>query len=137
MQDVLDHCPEPLAVLAKCHRMLKPGGLLVIKVHNISCLYAKLTGPRFYAIIPPSHLFYYNARTLTLAAKKTGFEVVEGRFIAHLLRVSTVFMRLSRSNKDSIFYRIYRALEGSLIGRIKIHKNLHDIITVFAIRQPD
>jgi hypothetical protein len=115
--------------------MLKEGGLLVIKVHNISCLYARLTGAGFYAIIPPSHLFYYDRRTLTLAASKSGFEVVETKFIAHLLRLSTVFMRLSRGDKKSLFYRIYLALANRSVGKIKIRKNLHDIITLFAVKR--
>lgn len=78
-----------MGVLAKCHRALKPGGLIVIKVHNISCLYAKLTGPNFYALIPPSHLFYYNRQTLDLALGKAGFCTLETRYIGHLLRVAT------------------------------------------------
>jgi len=135
LQDVFDHCPEPLPVLAKCRGMLKEGGLLVIKVHNISCLYARLTGAAFYAIIPPSHLFYYDRRTLALAAEKSGFDVVETKFIAHLLHVSTVFMRLSRGNRKSVFYRIYSVLAGHSLGRIKIRKNLHDIVTLFAVKR--
>ncbi len=135
LQDVFDHLPDPLPALSKCRRMLKEGGLLVIKVHNFSCLYAKLTGAAFYAIIPPSHLFYYDRRTLTLAVENSGFDVVETKFIGHLLRISTVFMRLSRGNRKSLFYRIYSALVDNPLGRIKIKKNLHDIITIFAVKQ--
>ncbi len=135
LQDVFDHFPEPLPTLAKCRLMLKDGGLLVIKVHNISCLYARLTGAGFYAVVPPSHLFYYDRRTLTLAATKSGFEVVDAKFIAHLLRISTVFMRLSRGDTKSPFYRIYSALADRSLGRIKIKKNLHDIITIFAVKR--
>jgi 2-polyprenyl-3-methyl-5-hydroxy-6-metoxy-1,4-benzoquinol methylase len=135
LQDVFDHIPEPMTALAKCYRMLKPGGLLVIKVHNISCLYAKLSGRSFYAIIPPSHLFYYNKRTLAQILSKTGFRMVESRFISHLLRISTVFLRLSKMERDSVFYRIFTALERSRVGDIKIRKNLRDIITVAAVKQ--
>ena len=135
MQDVFDHCPDPLAVLQKCRRMLKDGGLLVLKVHNISCLYARIAGARFYAVIPPSHLFYYDRRTLELAAAKSGFEIVETRFIAQLLRISTVFMRLSRGNRESWLFRIYSALAGRRLGKIKIRKNLHDIVTAFAVKR--
>jgi SAM-dependent methyltransferase len=135
LQDVFDHFPEPLPVLAKCRAMLKEGGLLVVKVHNISCLYARLTGANFYAIIPPSHLFYYDQRTLALAVVKSGFDVVETKFIAHLLYLSTVFMRLSRGNRKSLLYRIYSALASHSLGRIRIKKNLHDIITLFAVKR--
>jgi SAM-dependent methyltransferase len=135
LQDVFDHLPEPLPALAKCRRMLKEGGLLVIKVHNISCLYAKLTGAGFYAILPPSHLFYYDRRTLALAAEQSGFDVVKMEFIGHLLRISTVFMRLSRGDNASLFYKAYSALADNAVGRIKIKKNFHDIITLFALKR--
>lgn len=135
MQDVFDHCPDPLAVLAKCQRMLRDGGLLVIKVHNISCLYAKLTGPHFYALIPPSHLFFYDRHTLRLMVGKAGFDLLEVRFIGHLLRVSTIFQRLSRGDRASLAHRISQALEGRALGNFAIRKNLRDIITIFAVKR--
>ncbi len=135
LQDVFDHCPDPMAVLSKCRGMLKEGGLLVVKVHNISCLYAKLAGPGFYAIIPPSHLFYYDRGTLGLAAARSGFEVVQSKFIAHRLRLSTVFSRLSRGDKKSVAHRIHRALAGSRLGNVSVLKNLHDIVTILAVKR--
>jgi len=134
MQDVFDHFPDPVAVLEKCHRMLRSGGEIVIKVHNISCLYAKLTGKSFYAILPPSHLFYYDKTTLDRILAKTGFEMTDSRFIAHILKLGTVFLRLSKGDKNSLLYRISMRLSGSAIGGIKIRKNLRDIITVFAVK---
>jgi SAM-dependent methyltransferase len=130
LQDVFDHMRDPMAALAKCHRALKPGGLIVIKVHNISCLYAKLTGPNFYALIPPSHLFYYNRKTLDLALGKMGFRTLETRYIGHLLKVATVFHRLSRGNPRSKWHWLYSRLRKSRVGNLKIRKNLRDIITV-------
>jgi 2-polyprenyl-3-methyl-5-hydroxy-6-metoxy-1,4-benzoquinol methylase len=134
LQDVFDHMRDPIETLRKCRAMLKPHGLLVIKVHNISCLYAKLSGKRFYAVVPPSHLFYYNKRTLKLALEKTGFQMTDSRFIAHLLRAHTVLLRLAQSNTGSVFYRLYRMVEGSWLGKLTIKKNLHDVITVLAVR---
>jgi ubiquinone/menaquinone biosynthesis C-methylase UbiE len=132
LQDVFDHFRDPMTALEKCHRMLRPGGLIVIKVHNISCLYAKFSGANFYAIIPPSHLFYYDNRTLNLTLSKSGFQVIDSKFIGHLLKIKTVFWRLSRSNVNSFFYRIYKVLDTTSLGEIKFQKNLHDIITVLA-----
>jgi 2-polyprenyl-3-methyl-5-hydroxy-6-metoxy-1,4-benzoquinol methylase len=134
LQDVFDHFREPMAALEKCRRMLKPGGLIVVKVHNISCLYAKLTGRDFYAVIPPSHLFYYDGQTLARTLETAGLRVAESKFIGHLLTVKTVFWRLSKGNVNSLAYRICRFLDGSFLGNLKIHKNLHDIITVLAVK---
>jgi SAM-dependent methyltransferase len=134
LQDVFDHFRDPMPSLEKCYRMLRPGGLIAIKVHNISCLYAKLTGAGFYAIIPPSHLFYYNRKSLSLALSKSGFEVVDSRFIGHILKVKTVPYRLSQSNTASPFYKLYQLLNGTALGEVKFRKNLHDIITVLAVK---
>jgi len=134
MQDVFDHFRDPMAILEKCRRLLRPGGLIVIKVHNISCLYARVTGRNFYAIIPPSHLFYYDGKTLDRTLTKSGFQVVDSEFIGHLLKVETVFSRLSQGNTKSFSYRVYKALNGTALGKIKFHKNLHDIITVLAVK---
>lgn len=49
LQDVFDHFINPYKNLKKCYDMLKPGGLLVIKAHNISCLYAKMRGVNFFS----------------------------------------------------------------------------------------
>ena len=134
MQDVFDHLRDPIQALEKCRRMLRCGGLIVIKVHNISCLYAKLMGSKFYAIVPPSHLFYYDRCTLTCALGNSGFQVVDSKFIGHLLKIKTVFLRLSRGSEGSPFYRVYKALNGTALGEIKFRKNLHDIITVLAVK---
>jgi len=134
LQDVFDHVCDPMSALEKCRRLLRPGGLIVIKVHNISCLYAKLTGPNFYAVIPPFHLFYYDRRTLSSTLSNSGFQVIGSRFIGHLFKVKMVFFRLSRGNTNSLCYRIYKKLIGTLVGEIRFHKNLHDIITVLAVK---
>lgn len=134
LQDVFDHFRDPMPALEKCRRLLRPGGLIAIKVHNISCLYAKLTGPKFYAVIPPSHLFFYDRETLAGALSAGGFEVTDAEFIGHLLKVKTVFWRLSKNDPSSLCYRIYRALDGSALGEIKFRKNLHDIVTILAVK---
>jgi SAM-dependent methyltransferase len=135
LYDVLDHVRIPLELLEKCNRLLRPGGLLVVKVHDIGCLYARLSGSAFYAIIPPYHLFYYNQRTLSYALTSAGFQVTEGRHLAHLLLLKTIFFRLARNNSDSIFYRVYEALDKTALGNVKVKKNLHDLITMFGVKK--
>jgi SAM-dependent methyltransferase len=134
LQDVFDHIRDPFPMLKKCHQLLRPGGLIAIKVHNISCLYAKLTGRHFYAVMPPSHLFYYDKRTLAHMLEKGGFQVVDSKFIGHLFRVKTVFLRLSRGDENTRFHRIYRSLNGTPVGELRFNKNLHDIVTMLAVK---
>lgn len=135
LQDTFDHLVDPLDSLDRCRRILKPGGRIVIKVHNIECLYARLSGRAFYAIIPPSHLFYFSRKTLALALDKSGFAMETSTFIAHTLFLKTIPYRLSRSNQRSLFYKIYELLDRSPLGNIKIRKNLHDVITVVGVKR--
>jgi SAM-dependent methyltransferase len=135
LQDVFDHFIDPNKNLQKCYDMLKPGGLLIVKVHNISCLYAKITGANFYAIIPPSHLFYFNKKSLKCLLNKVGFTLYKSKFIGHLFQLKTLFYRLSKGKSNTTYYKIFEWLNNNVLGKIKFYKNLNDIITVFAIKE--
>jgi 2-polyprenyl-3-methyl-5-hydroxy-6-metoxy-1,4-benzoquinol methylase len=130
--DAFDHMPAPHQVLSRCRSLLRPHGCIVIKVHDISCLYARLTGRNFYAILPPYHLFYYSERTLARLFKSTGFKLDQACHIGHRLFLKTIPYRLARGKQHGFFHSVYRILESLPIGRLIIHKNLNDIITVFA-----
>ncbi len=132
MQDVLDHLPDPLKALAKCHDLLKPGGLLIVKVHDVSSLYARITGSKYYAILPPLHLVYFDRRNLLAMLEASGFGVEQYEYFPHLLFLKTVLGWLSPENKRHVLSRICASLGSSLIGKIRIKKNLFDIVTVFA-----
>ncbi|HWS65306.1 MAG TPA: class I SAM-dependent methyltransferase [Steroidobacteraceae bacterium] len=133
--DVFDHMPNPIDALRKCNGLLRPGGLLVVKVHDIGCLFAKLSGSRFYAIVPPAHLFYYDRRTLSNTLNKAGFDVIDVRHMAHILLLKTIPYRLARGNTGSVAHSVYKALAKSSLGDIPIKKNLHDLITIFAVKR--
>jgi len=137
LQDVFDHVRDPLATLRVCHRLLKPNGLIIIKVHNISCLYAYLTGSRYHCLIPPMHLSYFNKRSLREALGRTGFRTLYHRFIGHRLSLKTVAYRLSTSGrKPGFFYEVYKLLDRSRLGNIAVPKNFRDIITIVAEKTP-
>ncbi len=65
---------------------------------------------------------------------KTGFRNPVFRHIGQVIQLKTVFHRLSRNGKQRLWYRIYELLSRVSIGRLPIPKNLHDIITVFAVK---
>jgi 2-polyprenyl-3-methyl-5-hydroxy-6-metoxy-1,4-benzoquinol methylase len=133
--DALDHMPDPRTVIAKCRSLLVAGGLLVVKVHNISCLYARLSGSRFYAIIPPFHLYYFNPRTLKELLKSERLKPIAIRFFPHRLSIRNILFRLARGSESNLAYRMYCFLEERRLGRLTIRKNLRDIMTVFAVKE--
>jgi len=132
IQDALDHSNDPYTVVKHSHALLKPNGLIVIKVHNINCLLAKITGKKFYAIIPPGHLTYFNLKTLKLLLAKNSFEYFDHYYNTQKLRLDTAFIRASVTFPWlSPFQKI---LSKTFLANIPFYKNYHDIITIMGVK---
>jgi 2-polyprenyl-3-methyl-5-hydroxy-6-metoxy-1,4-benzoquinol methylase len=131
--DALDHSNDPNFVVGHCHSLLKPGGIIVIKVHNIDCLLAKLTGGKFYAIVPPEHLVYFNLRTLKLLLEKHNFEFSGHFYNTQKLKIENAIMRAAATFP---FLKILeRMAVKTFVGKIPIYKNFHDIVTVVGVKK--
>jgi SAM-dependent methyltransferase len=63
--DVLEHTFSPSAELARCVRLLKPGGLLAINVPNWDSVERRVFGPYWNGFDPPRHLYTFTRPVLT------------------------------------------------------------------------
>jgi len=84
--DVLEHTVAPRATLAACHRLLKPGGLLVVTTPDIGGLVPRATYGLFACTMgawehptPPGHLVQFSRRTLRQALAAEGFAILRER----------------------------------------------------------
>jgi 2-polyprenyl-3-methyl-5-hydroxy-6-metoxy-1,4-benzoquinol methylase len=85
---VIEHVLDPKRLLAETHRILKPGGWLVLATPNLNdrifrAAYrvARRRRPRLYEPDEREiHLFHFTARTLAAMAAAVGFEVLEVGF---------------------------------------------------------
>lgn len=83
MSHVLEHVPDPVAVLAALRAHLAPGGALAIEVPNRASLRAQAS-PRWMTTLGaderhrafPAHLWYFTPRTLSQALARARLEVV-------------------------------------------------------------
>ena len=76
---VLEHLADPGRFLAKAATLLRPGGYCFVLVPNMQSLAVRLLGPR-YRYVMPEHLNYFTEDTLRrLAARESGFVLVEMR----------------------------------------------------------
>jgi 2-polyprenyl-3-methyl-5-hydroxy-6-metoxy-1,4-benzoquinol methylase len=76
--DVLEHVPDPAALLAEVHGRLVPGGVLAALVPNTASVTRRLFGRRWphYA---PEHLYFWTPAALRRQLAASGFEVREIR----------------------------------------------------------
>lgn len=75
MSDLLEHVRDPLRTLAAARRLLKDDGAVMIMTPDTDSLTGRIMGSRW-THYKPEHLFYFNRRSLSLLAEKSGFNAV-------------------------------------------------------------
>lgn len=96
--ETIEHILRPAPVLRKLHGWLKPGGVLVIGTGDNSSLLARLMGKRWWYILPPDHVIYYNPFALTQVLADADFQVDDWQRIPyHWVSSRNITMKLLRS----------------------------------------
>jgi 2-polyprenyl-3-methyl-5-hydroxy-6-metoxy-1,4-benzoquinol methylase len=75
--DVVEHLHDPVAALLEAQRVLKPGGLLVMRLPNLDSIDARLFGKYWAGLDAPRHLYVFGIQNLNDLLQKTGFQAVE------------------------------------------------------------
>jgi len=75
MLDVLEHMPDPAAVLDDLHRAMKPGAQLMITTGDHGAVLSRVMGRRWRLMTPPQHLWFFSPRTVSALLARHGFRV--------------------------------------------------------------
>jgi SAM-dependent methyltransferase len=70
--DVLEHLYDPLRVMDKVAKWLKPGGIFYVQVPNVDAAEARVFGKYWHGLELPRHLFHYSPAAVRYLARATG-----------------------------------------------------------------
>ena len=75
MNHVIEHLHDPLATLACCWQLLKPGGQITVATPNFESRGHRFFGADWLALMPPTHLVLFTETSLRRALETAGFVV--------------------------------------------------------------
>ena len=97
VRHVVEHVREPVAFLAECWRILKPGGRLVLITPNVDSLGHRHFGERWRGLEQPRHLFLFAPASMRALCRKAGVDAAvvgtSAQGAAYVLRASCVARR--------------------------------------------
>lgn len=76
---VLDHVPDPLAILRASYRVLKRDGVLLLTAFNIGSFCARVF-QEGYRVLGTNHFHYFAPKTVSLVLKHAGFKTIRIEF---------------------------------------------------------
>jgi len=99
LNHVLEHVPNPTKTLKELHRILKPGGTLIIGIPQSSCWAYKIFKENWVALDIPRHLFTFSKENICKYVKKEGFKIKEIRYNSTPLQFVGSFLYWKNKNK--------------------------------------
>jgi SAM-dependent methyltransferase len=131
MWDVIEHVPDPQALLEQARAMLKPSGRLIVETQNVDSRFASLLGRRWHHFKHEEHIYHFNPPTIRRLLDLAGFDVesMTSAFAGKYVSFGFIAERASRLNRAaSMLLKPLAAFRNA-----NVYLNFHDEMVVVAM----
>jgi SAM-dependent methyltransferase len=77
LSHLIEHVHDPRALLTECHRVLRPGGHLVVLTPNVNCHIHERYRSAWFSLQAPFHLVLFTPEAMKTTFEKAGFTVTK------------------------------------------------------------
>jgi len=133
MLHVIEHIPDPAQNLREIHRLLKPGGLLVVETPRFDSLMFKLLGRRERSISNCNgHIFFFTVPTLQKIFEVNGFEVVRTDLVGRTLTVEGFLSNVGIILRNNRVKKWLSSLSTAFrLDQVRVHVNARDMQRIY------
>lgn len=135
MWDTIEHLKSPHLYLKKISDYVRQGGLLCITTGDIESLNSKIRRNKWRLIHPPTHLYYFSKKTLSMLLEKYGFEIIYFNKCGYYKSLNQILHSLLIENNSRLKKKVYSLLKKTSFLDCIIKINLFDIMFVVAKSQ--
>jgi SAM-dependent methyltransferase len=136
MLHVIEHVPDPLGTLKEIHRVLKPGGTVILETPRYDSLMFKLLRHRERSVGCDGHIYFFTTDTLTRMSNKAGFDVQFVKYVGRSLNLARLLWNVGVMAKSDTGQRVIGRLSRALhFDAVHMHLNMRDMQRA-ALRKP-
>jgi SAM-dependent methyltransferase len=140
MWDVIEHVGQPQEFVKKAASILEKGGALALTTGDIGTLVPRIRKGKWRMIHPPTHIYYFDKKTMTALLDMNGFDLLDYRYDAVYRNLGSVLNQLivnqkAKGGNATLLRLILKACTGTGLTKLNIALNTFDIMDVVAVKR--